>query len=60
MQIEKLWLGSQSPRRLALVAYVGLVWHTAVADVDEDIIDDPDPVQNVLARAKLKGTVLQQ
>lgn len=60
MQVKKLWLGSQSPRRLALVGLVGQTWHTAVADVDEDVIDDPDPVQNVLARAKLKGAVLRQ
>ncbi len=54
------WLGSQSPRRHQLVGYLGLTWYTAVAEVDEDIIDIPDPAQNVLARARLKGEALRQ
>lgn len=59
-QTQTFWLGSQSPRRHQLVEYLGLRWHTAVADVDEDIIDIPDPKQNVLSRARLKGEALRQ
>jgi septum formation protein len=57
---RRFWLGSQSPRRLALVGYLGLVWHTAVSDVDEDSITIPDPTANVLGRARLKGDALRQ
>lgn len=57
---QRFWLGSQSPRRQVLVGYVGLAWHTAVAEVDEDIIDTPDPGANVLARARLKGDALRR
>jgi predicted house-cleaning NTP pyrophosphatase (Maf/HAM1 superfamily) len=57
---RRFWLGSQSPRRLALVGYLGVVWHTAVADVDEDSITIPDPAENVLGRARLKGDELRK
>lgn len=57
--LQTLWLGSQSPRRAHLLTFLGLTWHTAVAEVDEDIIQIPDPPQNVLARARLKGDSLR-
>lgn len=53
-----LILGSMSPRRRALLALLGLPFVVQVADVDEDIITDPDPIRNVQQRAELKGRAL--
>ena len=53
-----LILGSMSPRRRALLWLLGLPFVVQVADVDEDIITDPDPIRNVQQRAELKGRAL--
>ena len=52
-------LASASPRRQALLGLLGVPFTVQVADVDEDIITTPNPVQNVLERALLKGRGLQ-
>lgn len=53
-----LLLGSQSPRRRALIQLLGLPVQTAVAHADEDAVTIPDPARNVRDTARLKAAVL--
>ena len=59
MSDKRLILGSASPRRRLLLAYLGIPFEVVVADVNEDVIDAPDPAENVRLRARLKGGALQ-
>lgn len=56
----EIWLGSQSPRRRALVNLLGLPVRSLVADADEDSITEPDPALNVMMTAELKTAVISQ
>ncbi len=51
-------LASQSPRRRELLALTGYPFQVMVADVDETIIDHPDPARNSLQTAQLKATAV--
>lgn len=53
-----LILGSTSPRRRELLSELGVDFAVHTAEVDEDMITTPDPADNVLGRARLKGEVL--
>ncbi|MDJ0753121.1 MAG: Maf family protein [Ardenticatenaceae bacterium] len=53
-----LILGSTSPRRRELLSELGVEFAVHTAEVDEDVITTPDPADNVLGRARLKGEVL--
>lgn len=56
----EIWLGSQSPRRRALVKLLGLPVRSLAADADEDSITEPDPALNVILTAELKTAVISQ
>ena len=55
---RKLVLGSGSPRRRDLLGRLGVSFSILVADVDEDVITEPDPGENVRQRALLKAEAL--
>ena len=60
MSDNRLILGSASPRRRMLLAYLGIPFEVVIADVDEDVIIEPDPAENVRLRARLKGLALRE
>lgn len=51
----QLLLGSQSPRRRALLGLTGYRFTATAADVDEESITEADPAQNALQTALLKA-----
>lgn len=53
--MSQLILASASPRRKALLNLLNFPFAIQVADVDEDLIRDRDPVINVKRRAQLKA-----
>jgi septum formation protein len=57
MPIE-LILASGSPRRRELIHLLGLPVRLTTADVDEESVTDPDPIQNVQQTAWLKATAV--
>jgi MAF protein len=52
---RKLILASASPRRRELVPLLGFPWAIEAVDVDETIIDLPDPAENVMKTSELKA-----
>ena len=52
---RKLILASASPRRRELVPLLGIPWAIKSVDVDESIIDHPDPAENVMQTSALKA-----
>lgn len=54
----RLILASASPRRQELVRLLGLLWEVQVAEVDETIVDDPNPGRNVVQTAWLKANAV--
>jgi septum formation protein len=52
---RKLILASASPRRRELVPLLGFPWAINAVDVDETIIDHPDPAENVMKTSELKA-----
>jgi MAF protein len=59
-QSIEILLGSQSPRRRALITLLGLPVVSIAADAAEDSIDEPDPALNVILTAALKTAVITQ
>lgn len=51
-------LASQSPRRRELLTLTGYPFQVMVADVDEAVIDHPDPAENSLQTALLKAEAI--
>jgi MAF protein len=51
-------LASQSPRRRELLSLCGYPFQVMVADVDETIVDIPDPAQNTIKTAQLKAEAI--
>ena len=51
-------LASQSPRRRDLLSLCGYPFQVMVADVDETIVDIPDPAQNTIKTAQLKAEAI--
>jgi septum formation protein len=51
-------LASQSPRRRELLELAGFPFTVAAADVDESIVDVPDPALNSVQTARLKAEAL--
>ncbi len=61
MPMAYLILASQSPRRQELLRLCGFPFDTMVADVDENSVSDPDPAQDCIQTARLKGhAILKQ
>lgn len=50
-----LVLASESPRRRELIGLLGLPYSAAIAGVDEDTVEDADPVVNTRETARLKA-----
>lgn len=57
--MSQLILASASPRRSALLKLLNFPFEIQIANVDEDVIRDTDPVINVRRRAQLKAYELQ-
>lgn len=53
--MKRFILASGSPRRRALLHLFGLPFEVVVADVDEELVTDPNPAGNVIATARLKA-----
>jgi MAF protein len=53
--MTRFLLASQSPRRRELLGLCGHPFEVVAAHVDEESISDPDPVQNCIQTAQLKG-----
>ncbi|MCB9422699.1 MAG: septum formation protein Maf [Ardenticatenaceae bacterium] len=51
----ELVLASQSPRRRELITLLGYPVRAVSADVDESLVDEPDPAVNVVGTARLKA-----
>lgn len=51
-------LASQSPRRRELIGLCGYPFDTMAADVDENSVSDPDPVQDCIQTARLKAEAI--
>jgi predicted house-cleaning NTP pyrophosphatase (Maf/HAM1 superfamily) len=47
----ELLLGSQSPRRRALIQLLGFPVYSQAADADEEAINEPDPALNAVMTA---------
>jgi septum formation protein len=57
MEVE-LILASASPRRRQLIRLLGLPFTVCPANVDEEEVTDPDPVENVRQTAALKAAAI--
>jgi MAF protein len=61
LSVTRFLLASQSPRRRQLLALVGYPFQVMAANVNEEIVDHPDPSENSLLTASLKArTVLDR
>jgi len=55
---KKLILASRSPRRRSLLQQMGLVFHTAAADIDEGVLDGEGPDAYAARMAESKARVV--
>lgn len=56
--MRELILASQSPRRRELIGLLGYPFQAVSADVDENLVTDPDPAVNVVGTARLKAVAI--
>ncbi len=56
--MTRFLLASQSPRRRQLLTLCGYPFDALAADVDEDSVFNPDPVQDCIQTARLKGEAI--
>ena len=53
-------LASQSPRRQTLIGLLGQPFEVVTSDVDESLVQDPDPAVNVVGTARLKAEAVAE
>ncbi|MCB8965541.1 MAG: septum formation protein Maf [Ardenticatenaceae bacterium] len=59
MMMVRFILGSQSPRRRALLQLLGFPFEVMVADVDETLVADADPAVDAMLTAQLKARAIR-